>query len=424
MSLSIDSLDSLVPPAPPSPIHSVLFRGDALSPAEVAEVRKAVGSAQQNMSRVTALESKLADLTHACANSRQENNRFILYHQPILRSARSLPADMWREIFEWYLATPKHTNKESNGQRAIFRSASGKVSPLVLTHVCSTWRTISIGLAALWSSIDFCIAQAFPKTLLPLLNMWLTRSARMPLTVTFRMTMPLTWVSCTPEVRGNIHTCLSMLASHSRRWKQVDFQVTVEIYRSSLFPIGTPILEKARLATQECLPHVPDRLTFFDPAPNLKHVELHNFVPHGETFSSMIPLGSLTSVTLGSFADKVRTKPGILTSFFDHRQDYSLHLCPRHRPPHKLSSSYRDASPLLSCPITLSTTDPPCQPNQHLHPVKGHFLAGKHHHPFVAAVRDLASDGCRYEHVDGVHPSFTIATYHPGRWRPYLPHAP
>ncbi|KAH8827768.1 hypothetical protein DL96DRAFT_1116385 [Flagelloscypha sp. PMI_526] len=300
-------LDLLVPKSPTSPVLPTLFKPDTLSPAEVADVRKAVFSAHQNLYRLDSLEAKLKELQLACASSRQENKQFIGLHQPLLRSARSLPAELWRAAFEWYLLLPKHTPKFPDSPGGIFRSASTRLSPLVLTHVSKAWRQIAIHHHQLWCDIDLVITQSCPKSLLPLLNMWLTRSGRLPLNVSFRMmTLPLPWIACPPDIRGNIGTCLNMLVSHSRRWKTVDFQITIDLYRSQLFPIKAPLLEKAKISTQECVGDPPvAHLVFFEPAPRLQTLELHNFVPPNASFLTMVPLGSLTMVTLGSFADKL-----------------------------------------------------------------------------------------------------------------------
>jgi hypothetical protein len=118
---------------------------------------------------------------------------------PPIPALQRIPPEIWAQIFAvsvkdaWAPGYP-----QINVQQP----------PLLLGHVCSTWRAISLSTPHLWSSI--CIPRRIRATAIPLIETWLKRSGAMPLSIEMN--------GLSSDFPSNV---LDVFIPHSARWKNV-----------------------------------------------------------------------------------------------------------------------------------------------------------------------------------------------------------
>lgn len=101
----------------------------------------------------------------------------IQTHQALLSPARSLPEDIYREIFLWCLAS---------SDRPSYKRGHEKV-PLLLSQVCSRWRQIAHSTPRLWTKVLFKYDNEGPNERnCDNLKSWLSRTGALPLSVSCR----------------------------------------------------------------------------------------------------------------------------------------------------------------------------------------------------------------------------------------------
>ncbi|KAK7049333.1 hypothetical protein VNI00_005934 [Paramarasmius palmivorus] len=170
---------------PPSPFCDRFGTNYAPSAAEIIEIERILKEP----------EKRLPVVAQAIARLRQEQwllESFIKNHRRLIRNRtpiRRVPDDIFREIFVHSLPD------DHLPVRSIWEA------PLLFTRVCRTWREIAISTPPLWNKIH--ISLPFP-TIPPIneafrsrikareegLKLWLSRSGRLPLTISFYAVMP------------------------------------------------------------------------------------------------------------------------------------------------------------------------------------------------------------------------------------------
>lgn len=128
--------------------------------------------------RINKLQSGLSELKQL-HGSQEASRNSIRNLKSALAPIRRLPPELLSEIFE--LCLPK----------AKFIRSSPSKAPLLLTQVCSAWRTICISNASLWSSLEIGkpsdIGPSPPSDtnmkgdITALVNMWFSRASNRPL---------------------------------------------------------------------------------------------------------------------------------------------------------------------------------------------------------------------------------------------------
>ncbi|KDR83129.1 hypothetical protein GALMADRAFT_58315, partial [Galerina marginata CBS 339.88] len=162
----LDKLSSNNDPPSETAIHKV--KTYLVTPLqELAEVN----------SEISQLEERLRSLTEKRDSIQISTNRYIAILSPI----RRLPPDILHEVFYHCLST--HRNPIMAASEA----------PMLLTHVCSSWRTIALSSPRLWAQlhITFCdnyraFRSRAEKTLqirCDVVKEWLGRSGTCPLSI-------------------------------------------------------------------------------------------------------------------------------------------------------------------------------------------------------------------------------------------------
>ncbi|KAG5651959.1 hypothetical protein H0H81_006809 [Sphagnurus paluster] len=175
-----------------------------------------------------------------------------------------LPVELLAEILFRTLEQPDFTRRSYRGIPSKLSFSPGKdADPMLLAQVCRHWRSVALSTPLLWSSIKIRYAYK-TKNRIPLLQTWLDRSGTCPLSIIIRelplgFEDPAEWYSQQRALKTEIMT---LLISHSRRWKSVDFRFARRLPEAlaALSPGSLPMLEFAavqgRKENHDCLEEV------------------------------------------------------------------------------------------------------------------------------------------------------------------------
>ncbi|KAH9475323.1 hypothetical protein JR316_0012434 [Psilocybe cubensis] len=149
--------------------------------------------------------------------------------------------------------------------------------PLLLSKICSRWRSAAISNPILWSRLSIQLSGAASKSMTAIVDTWLTRSGKCPLTIY------VFWEE--PPFSDN-HIVLEKLMAHSERWKTMFFYLPYRAFKSfSSVRNRLPMLTELSLGTDDDVvlpsPSVfnPSHFDMFEIAPRLRSLECVNFSP-------------------------------------------------------------------------------------------------------------------------------------------------
>ncbi|KAK7062397.1 hypothetical protein R3P38DRAFT_695808 [Favolaschia claudopus] len=171
------------------------------------------------------------------------------------------------------------------------RKLHPSTAPLLLTRICSAWRTLALRTPELWACVAFEVFHTMPPSpnsgfqskpfelKLPMLGWWLARGADHPLTF---------HLHCRQHSAGLV----PLLAAHTQRWADVDLFLhpttlaAFDIHTVEMTDFELPLLRRLSLGcaprswpsgagTDAALP----RVTAFANAPHLTHVSLLKLSP-------------------------------------------------------------------------------------------------------------------------------------------------
>ncbi|KAJ7186485.1 hypothetical protein C8R46DRAFT_275950 [Mycena filopes] len=162
---------------------------------------------------------------------------------------------------------------------------TGSDSPIILTHICRQWREIAVATPSLWRAISVAesVSDADDAGRVEIMDMWLKRSNRRPLSLQFEKRDP------SPPT---LSTVFALAVSHSSRWEYVGLDVPPADLETILGPL--PLLQQLDLAL-----NVP---TAF-PLPGLEMPLLRTVIldlNYDITLEAgiMLPWAQLTSLTI------------------------------------------------------------------------------------------------------------------------------
>lgn len=153
----------------------------------------------------------------------------ISVYQKVLSPVRTIPSDIWAEIFVRCLPT-SHNSVMALGE-----------APLILTRICKSWREIAMSTPLLWRSIHIAISPSRTPASQPhtAVKEWLDRSGTLPLHLSVYISPiwavdPITdsppdgWgsppISSTLEdISGKALMCL--LLQYAHKWQRVELQI-------------------------------------------------------------------------------------------------------------------------------------------------------------------------------------------------------
>jgi hypothetical protein len=165
---------------------------------------------------------------------------------------KSLPTELLNEVFVQYTLSKETSAGASNllgiSTRAtrygcIAIPGNPHANPIVLGHVCSQWRALSLSMPVLWSKIG--IRQPSVKDV-PIVKTWLQRSGAVPLDLKVIQAFP----GYNNDLDGMGQGILHLVLAERHRWKSVEIRLFNSTVQSIEFPADlgpTPALESAKL---------------------------------------------------------------------------------------------------------------------------------------------------------------------------------
>jgi len=128
----------------------------------------------------------------------------------------SLPPELLGEIFQHYVDEDESSLDRPNPWvSALTTVTAGTVNPIVLGHVCSHWRTISLSMPTLWSSLAIHRPNL---SHVPVVRVWLERSGSCPLNlfISHGVDGDVTQHVATQDI-------LALFVKYSHRWRSIGF---------------------------------------------------------------------------------------------------------------------------------------------------------------------------------------------------------
>lgn len=140
--------------------------------------------------------------------------------------------------------------------------------PLVLSHVCRSWRAVVMSETSVWASMAVEMSERNAVSTGMLSKMWLSRSGSRPL----RISLSLYGDSVSPQHMEAIHTVFSF----SPRWRDIKLFLPMRAFQLSpdIVQHNFPLLELLSLSPEEDFYPVNFPITMFQSAPLLRHVSL------------------------------------------------------------------------------------------------------------------------------------------------------
>ena len=253
-----------------SPFASRLDSNYAATDSEALEIKALL---EKPKSRLEELSIQLEKLS----NEQSVLLLFVSKHRALISPIRKLPIEILQEIFIACLPTA-HNPVMSRWE-----------SPILLTQVCSSWRSVAHATPQLWKAIHVAIpcGENFSSTTVErhidhrseAVQEWLTRSAAYPLNISLGR-----WGSS--DLDEFYNKIIDTVIRFSERWKEVWFLAPYRalVPVASLPPSKVPLLETLSF---NCPPPGPAQLNFMQlnpqsvcgvlKAPNLRNLWLRGF---------------------------------------------------------------------------------------------------------------------------------------------------
>ncbi|KAF8961817.1 hypothetical protein BDZ97DRAFT_1827286 [Flammula alnicola] len=130
----------------------LLQNNEPLSEAITHEIMELLAEPSKELSETEAEIQRLEAQLEALKEKRLRLQASINAYAPILSPARRLPPDVLREIF--YHCLPTYRNPIMSASEA----------PVLLTHICSIWRSIALSSPRIWAKLYIPIAADFRTT--------------------------------------------------------------------------------------------------------------------------------------------------------------------------------------------------------------------------------------------------------------------
>lgn len=207
-------------------------------------------------------------------------------------SINRIPPELLGEIFKHYINEVPQSRRKDLCTSTVTSGHLTTVNPIVLGHVCASWRALSVSMNTLWSSL----AVYRPKpSHLPLIQLWLERSGSCPLTL-----------SLSHAVDGDRYQhvatehILSQYIRLAQRWKSIRLSLfDSKPYRPllNLSSGSTAILESAQLDLPDWDHADVDKLwSILHSSPSLRRVSWGSECNFTE-LPSHIPWAQLTHIS-------------------------------------------------------------------------------------------------------------------------------
>lgn len=206
-----------------SPSAQSLHSSTVISIEGIQNHRKTVLDIQSELSRVDSEMTRVQIILDQLECERQRLLESLTQYQALASPIRRLPTEILSSIFT---TIPRDQPFDMSN------------SPMLLTRICSRWRDVAISTPRMWNYIDFYVDEQLntkPFTI-TMWKVWLSRSGSCPLHIKVSFQPPKT--SHFPY-----RPIVDMLASCSRRWRQIFFRIPFSLGHFSAVKGSIPILK-------------------------------------------------------------------------------------------------------------------------------------------------------------------------------------
>ncbi|KAK7043127.1 hypothetical protein VNI00_008481 [Paramarasmius palmivorus] len=216
------------------------------SPGERDEIRELILGREK---RLQAIQDEISKLQE----EQNEVKVFIENHRTLVSPIRRLHADILREIF--HRCIPERLPR-----------CRAQEAPLLLTRVCRAWREVTIATPSLWNRIHISLPRPYDPPITDKfrslvraweegIEMWLERSGRMPLELSFSAedatrgwSVSIDW-SMDGESGAELERLYASVArrllAHASRWKSISLNAPTIVWETlASLTDDLPLLEK------------------------------------------------------------------------------------------------------------------------------------------------------------------------------------
>ncbi|KAJ7136443.1 hypothetical protein C8R43DRAFT_893884, partial [Mycena crocata] len=182
-----------------SPFHAIFHTNTVPSDTECEEIRTFIAEPQRQAAahhvEITQVQRTLDDLMRKM----DVLTSFIDPHLALVSPARRLPDDIVRGILIACLPTTHNA------------VVSPAAAPLLLCHICSSWRALALSTPQLWATLHIVVPSVDSlKPLVDVATTWLSRSGALPLSI-----------SVPGAENANMSAFLASLCPFASRWKNI-----------------------------------------------------------------------------------------------------------------------------------------------------------------------------------------------------------
>ncbi|KAJ7057697.1 hypothetical protein C8F01DRAFT_1150705 [Mycena amicta] len=213
-----------------SPVADLLHTSYIPTDAETAQIR---GELASHVLEIDNIDEQIRRLSLR----RAELCAHVDAHKALISLPRRLPRDIVEELF--LACLPGNKNAAIDTTEA----------PLILGHICSAWRAISLTTPRLWASLHVpfaFVAAEYDRT--HVLAEWLGRSGSCPLSLSIVGDRGSRWGEETSHFTpAYVASALGILLQHSPRWKHLQFTRLSPTMLRLLLAQNSPMLQSIEI---------------------------------------------------------------------------------------------------------------------------------------------------------------------------------
>lgn len=263
---------------PPSPIPGLLGTNSTPSAFQQETIRVSLASMEQDVKRLDQDILRVQAVLNQLQKERVAVQQYFELHEAFLTPARRLYPELVAEIF-------KHCAKGSTKRHVhdVLDTFDPDCGPLLLTQICSSWRSIAISTPDLWTAIRLTVKESSPSQI-ELVKTWVKRSADNPLSVAIMESKDVSQrerhsqdgLSSFRDWADN--EALELLVKQAYRWKDAHLVIPPSRAAWQVFSSlhhNLPILERLTVNISRRLLSPPELvIDYFSSAPQLRNVSL------------------------------------------------------------------------------------------------------------------------------------------------------
>ncbi|KAK7449787.1 hypothetical protein VKT23_013263 [Stygiomarasmius scandens] len=238
---------------------------------DMHRIRETCAEHSQDLSRMNAQIERLQASLDAIILKRDTLQSKLSSLQSIMSPLRTLPPEVLQAVFMHCLE--------------LFPIISAREAPVLLTRICSKWRSVAIDTPALWASFHVALTgarhpfESYDSTCNAIrdgLQTFLLRSSPLPVNVS----LCSGYYSPGPyseDMTGEVNRTLDVIVPHHKRWKYINLQLPAQCMDSVEHLRGEdlPNLETAVISCSHGVSLQPVVASpFFENAPRLQRLSL------------------------------------------------------------------------------------------------------------------------------------------------------